>query len=112
MWASTQCKDGFVMLLEFTTGRKLFFWSQEPRKKGLSWDKEEDTAKERELMSKANDVLNGKTPAPAAAAPAGGWGVSSLLNSGLRTLQTVQDLQKNVEKSFDQAPPARSSKRS
>ena len=30
------CKDGYVMLLEFTqTKRKLFFWSQERRKKGL-----------------------------------------------------------------------------
>ena len=34
-----ECKDGFAMLLEFSqTARKLFFYSQEPRKKGSGWD--------------------------------------------------------------------------
>lgn len=66
-----QCKDGFVMLLEFTTSRRLFFWSQEPRKKGSSWD---DVSKEQDLMRKANDALNGNTPAPASAPTALGFG--------------------------------------
>ena len=40
-----ECDDGFAMLLEFSqTARKLFFYSQEPRKKGTSWD---DTTKEK-----------------------------------------------------------------
>ena len=39
------CKDGFAMVLEFTTGRKLFFWSQEVRKKGLDLTKADDVAK-------------------------------------------------------------------
>ena len=34
------------MLLEFTTGRKLYFWSQESRKKGLAWDEEGGMSKE------------------------------------------------------------------
>ena len=69
-------KDGFTMLLEFTTGRKLFFWSQETRKKGLDWTKPEDIAKETEMMNKANTHLSGNTgPAPAAtAAPSAGFG--------------------------------------
>ena len=64
------CKDGFAMVLEFTTGRKLFFWSQEMRKKGLDWTKAEDVTKELELVQKANSYLSGNT-APAPAAPAG-----------------------------------------
>ena len=64
------CKDGFAMVLEFTTGRKLFFWSQEPRKKGLDWAKADDCAKEQELMQKANTYLSGNTAA-VPAAPAG-----------------------------------------
>jgi len=68
-----QCKDGFAMLLEFTTGRRIFFWSQEPRKKGTGWEKE-NISKEMELLDKANDILNGNTPAPAAAPAALGFG--------------------------------------
>jgi len=66
-----QCQDGYAMLLEFTqTGRKLFFYSQEPRKKGLDWD---DTTKEKELLERANGILTGgSAPAAAPAAPAGG----------------------------------------
>lgn len=56
-----QCKDGFTMLLEFA-GRKMFFWSQEPRKKGLKWDAPDGMAKELELMQKINDIMN--SPAP------------------------------------------------
>jgi len=66
-----QCKDGFAMLLEFATGRRLFFWSQESRKKGSSWD---DVSKEQDLMRKANDVLNGNTPSPASTPAALGFG--------------------------------------
>jgi len=63
-----QCKDGYVMLLEFTqTKRKLFFWSQERRKKGLEFSKLEDVSKEKSLLEKANRALNG-TPEPAPAA--------------------------------------------
>mmetsp|Transcript_4513 Transcript_4513/g.13082 ORF Transcript_4513/g.13082 Transcript_4513/m.13082 type:complete len:231 (-) Transcript_4513:213-905(-) len=64
-----QCKTGYAMLLEFTTGRKSLFWSQEPRKKGIDW---EDIAKESELMNKANGILNGSQPP--AAAPSVGFG--------------------------------------
>mmetsp|Transcript_22591 Transcript_22591/g.74504 ORF Transcript_22591/g.74504 Transcript_22591/m.74504 type:complete len:263 (+) Transcript_22591:112-900(+) len=64
-----QCKTGYAMLLEFTTGRKSLFWSQEPRKKGTDW---EDIAKESELMNKANGILNGSQPP--AAAPSVGFG--------------------------------------
>jgi hypothetical protein len=76
-----QCKDGFVMLLEFTqTKRKLFFWSQERRKKGLDFSKEEDVAKEKELLEKANRALNGTPePAPAAATGFGGLTHSELM---------------------------------
>jgi len=60
-----ECKDGYGMLLEFSqTARKLFFYSQEPRKKGADW---ENTTKEKELMDKVNAILTG---GPAAAAPA------------------------------------------
>jgi len=60
-----ECKDGYAMLLEFSqTARKLFFYSQESRKKGLEW---EDTTKEKELMDKVNTILTG---GPASAAPA------------------------------------------
>merc|ERR1719217_699753 len=59
-----QCKDGYVMLLEFTqTKRKLFFWSQERRKKGLDFSKPEDVSKEKALLEKANRALTG-TPEP------------------------------------------------
>ena len=66
-----QCQDGYAMLLEFTqTGRKLFFYSQEPRKKGLGWD---DTTKEKELLDRANGILTGgSAPAPATAGPGAG----------------------------------------
>lgn len=58
------CKDGYVMLLEFTqTKRKLFFWSQERRKKGLDFSKLEDISKEKALLEKANRALTG-TPEP------------------------------------------------
>ena len=58
------CKDGYVMLLEFTqTKRKLFFWSQERRKKGLDFSKPEDVSKEKALLEKANRALTG-TPEP------------------------------------------------
>lgn len=61
------CKDGYVMLLEFTqTKRKLFFWSQERRKKGLEFSKLEDISKEKALLEKANRALTG-TPEPAPA---------------------------------------------
>jgi len=64
-----ECKDGFALLLEFSqTARKLFFYSQEPRKKGLAWTAE-DTAKEKELVDKINSILTG---GPSAAAPASG----------------------------------------
>jgi len=57
------CKDGFAMLLEFSqTARKLFFYSQEPRKKGLGWASS-DTVKERELLEKANNILTGGSAA-------------------------------------------------
>lgn len=60
-----ECKDGYAMLLEFSqTARKLFFYSQEPRKKGLDWD---DITKEKELMDKVNTILTG---GPASSAPA------------------------------------------
>lgn len=62
-----QCTSGFAMMLRFTTGRKALFWSQEPRKKGAGW---EEVSKERELVKKANDILNGTT-APATAASSG-----------------------------------------
>jgi len=71
-----QCKDGFVMLLEFTTGRRLFFWSQEPRKKGTGFESAEDIAKEQELMKKANDVLNGNVQTAAAPAALGFGGMT------------------------------------
>ena len=58
------CKDGYAMLLEFSqTARKLFFYSQEPRKKGLGWGAE-DTEAEKELLDKTNAILTG---GPAAA---------------------------------------------
>jgi hypothetical protein len=63
-----QCSSGFAMMLRFTTGRKALFWSQEPRKKGAGW---EDISKERDLVKKANDILNGTPAPPAAAAPSG-----------------------------------------
>ena len=67
-----ECADGFCMLLEFSqTARKLFFYSQEPRKKGLSWD---DTTKEKELLEKANNILTGGSAAPA---PTGGSGAAT-----------------------------------
>ena len=63
-----QCQDGYVMLLEFTqTKRKLFFWSQERRKKGLEFSNPEDISKEKALLEKANRALNG-TPEPVPAA--------------------------------------------
>ena len=68
-----ECKDGYAMLLEFSqTQRRLFFYSQEPRKKGKGW---EDTAKEKETMDKINAILTG---GPSAAAPAGGANVGAL----------------------------------
>ena len=63
-----QCKDGYAMLLEFTTGRRLFFWSQEARKKGLDWAKDADNEAEHKLLKKANGVLNGTAAAPSPAA--------------------------------------------
>ena len=68
-----ECNDGFAMLLEFSqTARKLFFYSQEPRKKGLGWASDE-TVKERELLEKANNVLTGgQAAAPASAAGGAG----------------------------------------
>ena len=62
-----QCADGFGMLLEFSSGRRFFFWSQEPRKKDLGWG-EDDAAKEFEMLEQANAILNG-TPAATAGAP-------------------------------------------
>ena len=68
-----ECKDGFAMLLEFSqTARKLFFYSQEPRKKGLGWAAD-DVTKESELLDKANQILTGG----AAAAPAGAGGAAA-----------------------------------
>ena len=52
-----ECKDGFAMLLEFSqTARKLFFYSQEPRKKDLGWADAADVKKETELLDKAQIV--------------------------------------------------------
>jgi len=69
-----QCTDGFGMLLEFTTGRRFFFWSQEPRNKELGWSAE-DAAKELEKLNQANAILNGTptaaAPSPSSAAPGG-----------------------------------------
>ncbi|KAL1523294.1 hypothetical protein AB1Y20_018243 [Prymnesium parvum] len=70
------CKDGFAMVLEFATGRKLFFWSQEMRKKGSDWTKAEDIAKETELMTKANSYLTGRSGPTPAAAPGGFGGMT------------------------------------
>lgn len=68
------CKDGFAMVLEFTTGRKLFFWSQEMRAKGSEWAKPEDNVKESELMAKANGYLGNSSSAAPAPASSGGFG--------------------------------------
>jgi hypothetical protein len=75
------CKDGFAMLLEFSqTARKLFFYSQEPRKKGTGWEAD-DVSKEKELLDKANGILTGGSAAPAgggaaAVAPGGALGMT------------------------------------
>ena len=63
-----QCTDGFVVLLEFSqTGRREFFWSQEPRKKGSDWASEPTTrAPAKGLVDQANGLLGAPT-APAAA---------------------------------------------
>eukprot|EP00900_Chrysochromulina_parva_P004706 jgi/Chrpa1/14236/Chrysochromulina_OHIO_Genome00018237-RA len=54
-----ECKDGFCMLIAFAAGgRKLFFYSQEPRKKGSDW---EDVSKEKDLMDKFHRVLTGES---------------------------------------------------
>jgi len=52
-----ECKDGYCMLVEFAQmDRKLFYYSQEPRKKGADW---EDVSKEKDLLDKINSVLTG-----------------------------------------------------
>lgn len=57
----TECTDGYAMLVQFSqSGNQFFFYSQEPRKKGSSWD---DVSKEKELLEKINASLNG-TSAP------------------------------------------------
>ena len=54
-----ECKDGFCMLIAFAAGgRKLFFYSQEPRKKGSDW---EDVSKEKDLLDKFDRVLSGES---------------------------------------------------
>ena len=68
-----QCTDGFVVLLEFSqTGRREFFWSQEPRKKGSDWASDADNAREKGLVDQANGLLG--APTAPAAAPAAGFG--------------------------------------
>ena len=69
-----ECKDGFAMLVEFSQmDRKLFFYSQEPRKKGSGW---EDTSKEKALLDKVNAVLTGQAAAGAAAPGSGALGMT------------------------------------
>ena len=79
-----ECTDGFAMLLEFSqTARKLFFYSQEPRKKGSGWGAD-DTSKEKEMCDKANNILTGGTAtAPAAAAGGGPGGALGMTHSEL-----------------------------
>jgi hypothetical protein len=71
-----ECKDGFAMLLEFSqTARKLFFYSQEARKKGLGWGAD-DITKEKELVEKANQILTGRSAAAAPSAAPGALGMT------------------------------------
>ncbi|KOO23252.1 proteasomal ubiquitin receptor adrm1 [Chrysochromulina tobinii] len=95
-----ECKDGFCMLIAFAAGgRKLFFYSQEPRKKGSDW---EDVSKEKDLMDKFHRVLTGES----ATAREGTAGPPVALNDVLRAEDVVPKVDEAMEAALAEHLPS------
>ncbi|KAG8466751.1 hypothetical protein KFE25_008130 [Diacronema lutheri] len=99
-----QCKDAYAMVLGWTTSsRKIFFWSQELRKKGAAAD---DFAAEDALVAKFNSTVdNPPTPGSGGGGGGGGGGtIGGLSQSNYNELMAM--LQRNAGATRVEPAPA------